>query len=493
MKNRKYAIISIIVSILLCVKTPGIAQVTFNGQITFQPYELKQKGDSLYVRMDVQVKNFRIEKDRSLALVPVLTTGSQEHCFPEILIHGTIRHKIYERQQAFRKDIPQQPAYQVIRSNPQQHFTLPYQIAIPFEDWMADAQLDLKEELCGCGSYMHQISIEHLVDKVTLEKLPFYEVQPLVAYIKPPVEAVKTRSEQQEAFLDFPVGKTQILPEFGNNPAELAKIERMIADLRREQNLTVDQVSIIGYASPEGSATLNDKLARGRAEALKSYLTARSGFPVHLYRIEQAGEDWTGLVSLLENSNLPYKQEAISIIHSTYYPEEWKRRLQALKGGRPYREMLQQLYPRLRRVVSRVDFTVRGFTTEEAAEIIRKTPQLLSLEEMFMVAGTYPKESRDFAEVFETAVRLFPEDEIANHNAAATAIMQNKPEQADILLDRSSRQTAEYLNNRGVVYLLKGAYEQAEPLFREAEKRGLPEARHNLEELARKKISEGLD
>ncbi|MCD7711268.1 MAG: cell envelope biogenesis protein OmpA, partial [Firmicutes bacterium] len=95
--------------------------------------------------------------------------------------------------------------------------------------------------------------------------------------------------------------------------------------------------------------------------------------------------------------------------------------------------------------------------------------------------------------VFETAVRLFPEDEIANHNAAATAIMQNKPEQADILLDRSSRQTAEYLNNRGVVYLLKGAYEQAEPLFREAEKRGLPEARYNLEELARKKISEGLD
>ncbi|MCD7977090.1 MAG: DUF3868 domain-containing protein [Tannerellaceae bacterium] len=475
-------------SILFCVQNPAFAQTAFNGQIRFQPYELKQQGDSLYLHMDVVIRNFRIEKDRSLSLIPVLTTDSREVRYPEILINGSVRHKIYERQKALH--LIREESYHVLRSDPQQPFTLPYQITIPYEEWMADARLDLQEELCGCGSYTHQISIEHLVNRVTLEKRPFYEVRPLVAYIKPPVETVKTRSEQQEAYLDFPVGQTRILPDFGNNPVELAKIERMIADLRNEHNLTVDQVSITGYASPEGSVALNDRLAQGRAEALKNYLAGRSGFPAHIYRIERGGEDWAGLEKLLESSSFPYRHEMISILQSTYYSDERKRKLQALDNGRPYREILQWLYPRLRRVVSRVDFTVRGFNTEEATVIIRKTPQLLSLEEMFMVAGTYPKESREFADVFETAVRLFPEDPVANHNAAATALLMKDLQQAENYLEKTSPNTSEYMNNKGVLHLLSGQYEQAGEFFKEAARRGVPEANHNLEELKKKMESE---
>lgn len=140
--------------------------------------------------------------------------------------------------------------------------------------------------------------------------------------------------------------------------------------------------------------------------------------------------------------------------------------------------------------MSRVDFTVRGFNTEEATVIIRKTPQLLSLEEMFMVAGTYPKESREFADVFETAVRLFPEDPVANHNAAATALLMKDLQQAENYLEKTSPNTSEYMNNKGVLHLLSGQYEQAGEFFKEAARRGVPEANHNLEELKKKMESE---
>jgi len=466
------------------------AQAISNGQIRFQPYELKQKGDSLWVSMGVMIKNFRIEKDRSLILTPVLVSNTGRIELPGIRINGKVRHKIYERMLVLKDIAPYENAYMVLKADPQTQVNLSYQQVIPFEEWMKESRLDLKEELCGCGTYTHQISVENLVDRVTLEKPPFYQVKPLVAYIKPPVETVKARSEQQEAFLDFPVGRTVIQPGFGNNPVELAKIERMISDLKNERNLTVNQVSITGYASPEGSVALNNRLARERAESLKSYLVQRSGFPVNIYRIDHGGEDWNGLLELVERSFIPYQEEVIAIIRSSYYPEERKQRLQSLRGGEPYRFMLRDLYPQLRRVVSRVDFTVRGFNTVEASAIITRTPQLLSLEEMFMVAVTYPEGSHEFAEVFETAIRMFPEDGIANHNAAATALLLNDLEQAGKYLERSSKNTPEYLNNQGVFYLLSGKYELADKLLKQAAGRGQKEAIHNLEELNRKVYSE---
>ena len=43
---------------------------------------------------------------------------------------------------------------------------------------------------------------------------------------------------------------------------------------------------------------------------------------------------------------------------------------------------------------------------------------------MFMVANSYPAGSQEFVDVFEVAVRMYPENEIANMNAAAAAILR---------------------------------------------------------------------
>lgn len=52
-------------------------------------------------------------------------------------------------------------------------------------------------------------------------------------------------------------------------------------------------------------------------------------------------------------------------------------------------------------------------------------PQQLSLQEMFLVAQTYEPGSPEFNEVFDIAVRLFPDDETANLNAACTDLQKD--------------------------------------------------------------------
>lgn len=110
---------------------------------------------------------------------------------------------------------------------------------------------------------------------------------------------------------------------------------------------------------------------------------------------------------------------------------------------------------------------------------------------MFLVADSYPKGSQEFIEVFETAVRLYPEDEVANINAASACLLRGDTLSAERYLKKvkSNKYLPEYNNAVGVLALLKGDYEQAEKHLRMAVKLGVAIAEENLKELAEKKAN----
>lgn len=54
-----------------------------------------------------------------------------------------------------------------------------------------------------------------------------------------------------------------------------------------------------------------------------------------------------------------------------------------------------------------------------------------------MVAQTYEPGSKEFNEVMETAVRMFPDNETANLNAACTRLNAGDPDGAKPYLDKA--------------------------------------------------------
>lgn len=142
------------------------------------------------------------------------------------------------------------------------------------------------------------------------------------------------------------------------------------------------------------------------------------------YQTIFGGENWDGLVKALEAGDMDYKEEVLAIIDNYPLETERKAKLKQLQSGMPYQYLLRNVYPRLRVAVCKVNFNVKNFDVEEAKEVIKTRPQNLSLNEMFMVANSYPAGSHEFVDVFEVAVRMYPENEIANMNAAAAAILR---------------------------------------------------------------------
>lgn len=452
--------------------------------VSANPAHMYQQGDSLYINMDVHYGGIHLERDRELTLTPVLHSSTDSLYLTPFLINGKIRQKAYKRslalnklQEASASEYASVTEYKKGDFNP-----IRYTKALPFEPWMRNASLSLYEDFCGCGKHVDENYSNLVIDKVILERIP----EPLLAYIQPAGQEIKARKKQLDLYLNFPVSKTEIRPGYMNNESELQKIRNLFKELQDDPNVNVTHINIEGYASPEGSVAFNQKLSEGRADALRGLLTLEKYYPDSIYTVEYGGENWDGLVTALENSSLEYRNKVLSIIHNTPDAEQRKNAVKKLEGGAPYRQMLKEIYPKLRKVVCHVDFSVRKFTTEEGKEILKTNPSYLSLEEMYRIAYSYPEGTDDFIRVFGIAADEYPNDPTANLNLAAAALKRNDPQRAILNLNKADKSTPEYLNNMAVYYMQVNKPEEAKELLTKAIQNGFEMSRQNLEILKMK-------
>ena len=457
---------------------PAHAQKFLNDALTLSNVSLWQQGNSLYVGMTVDMANLTIGSQRSLSLIPLLTDGQHNVPLQEIIVNGKKRQKAYIRSLVLSK---QEPTAIIVPYNKRETFN--YTQVIPYQPWMANASLQLVENLCGCGNYQEMNAQELITNDVSTEAKRLSAMSPLVAFIQPTVEVVKERSEQYEAHLDFPVSKSVILTDFMNNHAELLNIHSMFDKIQNDKNLTITGINIEGWASPEGPLAFNQKLSQNRANALKDYLSKNEKVPANMFKVSFGGENWDGLVKALEASSMKDKETFINIIKNTTDDAKRKQEIMKVGGGAPYRTMLKEIYPGLRKVNLELDYTVVNFDVEQGRVVILQNPKYLSLNEMYQVANSYPKGSKDFVNVFDIAVRMYPNDPVANLNSAAVSLSQKDLNSSLKFMEKADHTTAEFLNNTGVYNFYNGDIQRAMAAFEQAAKLGNEAAQANLKQL----------
>lgn len=494
MKRNIQFIVLVLAALCLNTEDAFAQNHSYSGDIGIEPVRLEQSGDFLYIDMNFILKDVKVRTAHGVDFIPQLVAPANTYNLPKVSVKGKDEYLAYERRLSLmsakekRKHVA---PYLVKKSNKRTNDTIRYRYVLPYESWMADAKLNVQRDECGCGEST-LMSVQPVIDQVTLERiLSPYIVNPHFAYVEPKVEVVKSREIQAECFLDFEVNKINIRPEYMNNPRELAKIRVMIDDLKLDPSIKVNRLDIIGYASPEGTLATNKRLSEGRAMALRDYLASRYDFPRNQYHIIFGGENWDGLIDALETLDMDYKNEMLDIIQDIPIEKGRETKLMQLRGGVPYRYLLKNVFPSLRVAICKVNYDIKNFNVDEAKEVIKRRPQNLSLNEMFLVANTYPKGSQEFIDVFETAVRMYPDSEIANMNAATAALSRNDLISAERYLKKMESQEywPEYNNAMGILTLLKGDYELAEEYLNKARELGLDVATDNLEELAKKKAN----
>ena len=463
--------------LLLSALTAGAQEIVVRDKIV-------EKADtSLVIGMTLDLSQIEVAGDRSIVCTPVIVRDDSIRPLTPVIINGRSRHILYERT---GRNFIENREIELRRRNGEEQ-SVDYQTRTPYAKWMEKSEVALITDECGCGwdslqSTRSPLFAINLAEPIVLK--------PFLCYQTPKVEAVKARAKEGSAFLDFPVNKITIYPDYRNNPQELRAIRETVESVRNDKYATITEVYIKGYASPEGSYSNNAYLAENRAKALRDYVKGLYHFDQAAFTVDFEPEDWAGLEKRLETMSLPDKAELLAIIRadepSDLDKKEWK--LKTLNGGTSYKILLRDVYPALRHSDYAVKYTIRNFTVEEAKELLYTDPKQLSLSEMFQVAQTYEPGSRQYNEVFEIAVRMYPDDPVSNLNAANTAIGNKQLEQAKRYLSKSVDSPEKQLAEASIA-MLEGDLDRAEQLLNPLKgKSGVSEAvDRNLEQIRLKR------
>lgn len=359
--------------------------------------------------------------------------------------------------------------------------SLLYEQVVPYEAWMDSAKFVIVSKSCGCCGYV----VDSAIDSVFTYIEPIKPFMPEMVYIKPKAEAVKSRSISGRAYIDFPVNKTNIDLMYRNNRAELAKIDATIEPIVNDTDITVSSLFIKGFASPEATYKHNTRLARERTQSLVDYVKLLHDFSGVQIRTDYEPEDWAGLREYVEKSNLENRDAILKIIDSTQSYDAKERSIKT-KYPRDYKYLYENCYPALRHSDYEIDYVIKSYSNvEEIKQVMYQSPQKLSLDELYLVSHDFEVGSAEYNETFEIAVRIYPNDEVANLNAANIALTKRDLNAAERYLAKAG-DSKEVIYARAAFAFLSADYEKAEKLANEAIKAGIvKEAKQILHEIER--------
>ena len=475
----KHIFLTCLVGVAAC--NTAVAQSVASGAVTIDSVQTSVENERVDVAFKLNLSNLKLKAEQQLILTPMLAADGDTTALQPVIINGRSQQiRMKRASKRAKKYAEGKEPIVVLRKNGTEQSISYSQTIMRKQPLESDVlQLFAAQDLCGCGDLQDQ-------DRTLLANIDNLDAwMPAITFVKPAAEARKQRAEKGEAYLSFRVNKTDIVVDLFDNTRELAKITKTIDLVRDDKNVEITGINIHGFASPDGPYANNERLARERAASLKNYVSHLYTIDNKLFSSNSTPEDWNGFRHKVQQSQLANKEEILKIANSNLAPDDKDKRIRQLYP-QDYAVIMSDIYPRLRHSDYTVSYTVRPFSVEEAKQILKTRPQQLSLQEMYLVAQTMEEGSAEFNEVFDIAVRMFPNDPTANLNAACADLQRRDVTSAEKHLLKAGNSAAA-LNARGALAVMKKDYQLARQLFADAAAAGSEDAKANAQRIANAK------
>ena len=356
-----------------------------------------------------------------------------------------------------------------------------YVASTPYQEWMEQAYIRIDAEVGGCcgkeGETVKGVPVLSVKMPVAQQEPVKPVYRPQFIYVLPPAETtVKQRDISGEAYVVFASGKTAVDPSYKDNAAELEKIRATIDSVRADADVTITDVILKGYSSPDGGYATNEKLSKARTQAIKDYVSKLDTLlDDKVFKAEAVPENWEGLRAAVEASEMQAKDKILAVIDSDIAPDKKEAKIKS-SYSKQWASMVKDIFPLLRRTDYKVKYTVKSYTTaDDARRILRSAPANLSINEFFLAAQGYEIGTYEFDEVFKIAARVYPDDSVVNINAANAAMSLGNLTAAESYLIRAGDSpVARY--TKGVLCALQEDWEGAVMFFSSAKASGVKEA-----------------
>ena len=199
----------------LSMALPVLAQTT--QQITQSPsspcgldvsgVSLKRQSDHMTVGLTFGLGGFDLGGNRAAVFTPMLVNGPDTLALQPVGLYG--RTRWYQHLRSGKAPFGGDGATAIRWS--ERPSAMDYAQTVPYAEWMDGSQLLLHRSDYGCRRRL--VAEQHAV----LTGYRELKYSPAFRYVRPAVDAAKSRELSGRAFVDFVVNRTEINPSYRNN------------------------------------------------------------------------------------------------------------------------------------------------------------------------------------------------------------------------------------------------------------------------------------
>jgi tetratricopeptide (TPR) repeat protein len=271
-------------------------------------------------------------------------------------------------------------------------------------------------------------------------------------------------TQKQEANIRFLIQQA----ELRKSELKTNSVQEFVSLLKRisqdREGLSLQNVEVSAYASPDGGFALNEKLANQRQQNAQGYVKQQLKQAKLEGNIETSytAQDWDGFQQLVAASNIQDKDVILRVLSMYKDPEEREQQIKNMSAG--FRELADGILPELRRARLTINYDVVGRDDQQIKEQLEKDAKELSVEEM-LYAATLTDKLVEKERIYKQTTHIYPSDVRAFNNLATLAWQKGDYEDAQQWLTKARSvdgNCPEVLANLGLLALQKGDIEAAE-------------------------------
>jgi tetratricopeptide (TPR) repeat protein len=301
-------------------------------------------------------------------------------------------------------------------------------------------------------------------------------ITPLLAY-------VETANMTQGKHNYGPIFKTNTsVLYFAYNSKEVRGVEkksedmtafRSFVDKQTKDSSTFKNMDVLGYASPEGKADLNQTLSGGRSDNFAKYLkdetkkANKQTTASNNLKTEAKGADFAGFEQKLSEKAGSEKSKVSQLVKNGVSNAELKKQL----DGSLAKEIEKEVLSPLRRAEVITTVELKPKTEAQLKSLAVSDPAALTLEELLYTSQTLITDEKTRLSINQSAEKVNPSDWRAYNNAAVSAATQGQWDVAEDELRKAEKVAPSekiVLSNLGKVYWQKGDRKKSEEYFDKA-------------------------
>lgn len=248
---------------------------------------------------------------------------------------------------------------------------------------------------------------------------------------------------------------------------DIEKLKAYTKDAYDAERKELKGVEVSAYASPDGELDWNTKLAGKRESTSSKFMEKvlkKDEIEAEL-KTKFTPEDWEGFKEMMEKSSIQDKELILRVLSMYTDPEVREREIKNLSAA--FTAVAEEILPKLRRAKITASVDLIGKTDDEIAGLADSDPASLNPAELLYAATLTTDKNKQLA-IYNSMMKVYPEDWRGFNNAGMTLVNQFKYADAKSLFEKAEKLKNDepiVKNNLGAVALFEGDIAKAETYF----------------------------